>query len=163
MREAKCLNCYLIEIHVSTIRFSVYYQQYTNSIFSFVQRGIGNIKTQYTLVRHTRTRLLNTFHPYFKFQGSLCLCSDQLSPPLSRTDQSWYQLTWWITIDWHQERHAKWKCSITNKYASISCRHAGVASKGRRRNGNISYIYIYIYLIFLLPVWPYQTLKLKHI
>lgn len=85
MREAKCLNCYLIEIHVSTIRFSVYYQQYTNSIFSFVQRGIGNIKTQYTLVRHTRTRLLNTFHPYFKFQGSLFLCSDQLSPPLSRT------------------------------------------------------------------------------
>ena len=46
------LNCYLIEIQVSTIKFSVYYQHYTMSILSFVQRGISYIKTQYTIVKN---------------------------------------------------------------------------------------------------------------
>lgn len=75
----KChLNCYLIEIHVSNIKFSIYYQQYTNSIFSFVQRGISYMKTHYTIVRHTC--LLNTFQPYFKCQGSFVSALPPLSP-----------------------------------------------------------------------------------
>lgn len=37
------IYCYLIEIQVSTIRTSLYYQQYTT--LCFVQRGISYIKT----------------------------------------------------------------------------------------------------------------------
>lgn len=132
------MNCYLIEIQVSTIRFSVYYQQYTIAILSFVQRGISYIKTQYTIVKN-ETYMYTSEYTSTILQVSgmfLSVFVLTLSSSVTHTDQNWHQLTRWITIGWHQERHDKWKCAMTNKYASTPCRRTGTVPGGRWWNEN---------------------------
>ena len=137
------LNCYLIEIQVSTIKFSVYYQHYTMSILSFVQRGISYIKTQYTIVKNETYMYTSEYiSTILQVSGMfLSVFVLTLSSAVTHTDQNWHQLTRWVTIGRHQERHDKWKCAMTNKYASMSCGRTGMVPSGRGWNVNINFLH----------------------